>query len=96
MGISREYPATKWISVNLNESDNGCGLGLVEVEDFVATEQNLVRIDLFVNDLDSYWQQIAYKVTHIHPPEETPWGSYKAVFQDPFGHHIGIVERPSA
>ncbi|XOV80932.1 MAG: VOC family protein [Aestuariibacter sp.] len=95
MGISREYPPTNWMSVDLDESDNGSGLGLVEVEGYVADDKNLVRVDFFVDDLDSYWDSISEHVNCLSAPENTPWGSYKAIIIDPFGHHIGLVQRPA-
>ncbi len=87
--VSRRFEPTRWVSLRLDES--GGGLGLIQPP-AGARAEGLVLLDLWVQDLDQYWQVIGNKVNIVHAPQVMPWGSYKAVIHDPFGNQIGFVQ----
>ncbi|PCI41231.1 MAG: hypothetical protein COB46_04320 [Rhodospirillaceae bacterium] len=89
--VSRRYAPTNWISLDIDES--GGGLGLVEISND-EDRPSSARVDIFVRGLDQLWTTIESKVTIVSPPCHTPWGSYKAVIQDPFANTLGLVEAP--
>lgn len=90
--VSRRYPATRWVSLDIDETAGG-GLGLMETPTAPPPEAT-VRLDLFVRDLDALWLKLDGRVTVEHAPRRMPWGSYKAVIRDPFGTHLGLVQAP--
>ena len=86
--VSRRYEPTRWVSLQLDESGGGLGL----MQSATGANAGSVCLDLWVRDLDRYWQAIGEKVNIVHAPQAMPWGSYKAVIHDPFGHQLGFVQ----
>lgn len=90
--VSRRHAPTRWLSLDVDET-GGPGLGLMEDEEAADRPSPGITIDLTVPELDRLFAAIQAKVSVVHAPRHTPWGSYKAVIQDPFGHRIGLVLR---
>lgn len=50
-------------------------------------------IDFLVDDLDAAYQKLKEKdVTFVREPEDALWGGRFAVFKDPDGHELQIVQ----
>lgn len=87
--ITRRYAPTTWISLSTDEN-RGPGFGLIEnLEDKRPVTD---MVDFWVNDLDALFSAIKGRVKVIEAPNTVPWGSYKAVIEDPFGNQLGLVQ----
>ncbi|CRI58572.1 VOC family protein [Pseudomonas sp. CCOS 191] len=89
--VSRRYPATVWLSLDVDEH-RGAGFGLIE-DAQMARPSTKTMIDLQVGDLGEVFERLATLVEVVEPPVLTGWGSYKAIIEDPFGNRLGLVAR---
>lgn len=87
--VTRRFAPTTWISLSTDE-DRGPGFGLIEnsADNRPVTDM----VDFWVNDLDALFSAIKDKVKVIEAPHTVPWGSYKAVIEDPSGNQLGLVQ----
>lgn len=91
--VTRRFPPTCWLSLGVDEG-RGAGFGLFESETGNAPGAS-VLLDIYVDDLDALWPRLAGACRVISEPEQTDWGSYKAVVLDPSGNQIGLVQESS-
>ncbi|WP_339434657.1 VOC family protein [Pseudomonas orientalis] len=89
--VSRRFAPTLWISLDVDGS-KGAGFGLIE-DPAMPWPSSATMLDFQVADLESTFARLREQVTVIEAPVHTPWGSYKATLQDPFGNRIGLVQR---
>lgn len=88
--VTRRYAPTKWLSLSVDER-SGPGFGLIENRETKRPVTDMV--DFWVNDLISLFEAIRHAVKVVEEPQIVPWGSFKAVIEDPFGNQIGLVQR---
>lgn len=89
--VTRRYEPTRWLSLSVDE-ENGPGLGLME-EPAAVRSPSSDRVDFWVQDLATFVKNLSSDVEVIHPPQEMPWGSFKAEIRDCFGRRLGLVQR---
>lgn len=83
------YEPTKWLSFKHKGSSF---FAIQEVPGF-KRQPSEDTIDFYVNDVEKLWKRIKDKVTVKQKLENTPWGSYKFVIQDPDGYNLGFVNK---
>lgn len=83
------YEPTKWLSFK----NRGSSFFAIEEVPGFQRQPSEDTIDFYVNDVEKLWNQIMDKVTVKKKLENTPWGSYKFVIQDPDGYNIGFVNK---
>ncbi|WP_025128022.1 VOC family protein [Pseudomonas sp. PH1b] len=88
--VSRRFAPTCWISLEVDEQA-GAGFGLIE-DPLMARPSPASMLDLMVPELDALVARMPPQVMLIEAPGLTPWGSYKAVIEDPFGNRLGLVQ----
>lgn len=82
-----QYEPTHWVSFHCS----GNAMLAIQQTDIPGGQSSHAEYDLYVEELDVFWERIHRQVEVVSAPEHTPWGSYKFVIRDPDGNRLGFV-----
>jgi catechol 2,3-dioxygenase-like lactoylglutathione lyase family enzyme len=51
------------------------------------------EVSFVVTDIEALWNRVKDKVNVVNPLEQTPWGTYRFVIQDPDGHLLAFGQK---
>lgn len=88
IGLEETHSYERWIGYGL---EHDAGFGIIEDTDLqYRTSSDIVNLS--IDDLDGFWQEVCDRVPIDTPLQTMPWGTRKFTVLDPDGMKIAFVQ----